>query len=205
MVKNNYSQFDLCSEDFLIENLKINLHGIHNVMNATAAISIALKLQVSVKKILNALKSFKGIERRFSYKINNDSLVLIDDYAHHPEEIKQVYNTLKSIYPGEKILVVFQPHLYSRTRDLLNEFAAELSKFDAILLLDIYPARENPIEGISSNILLDKIDSNVKFLCSKSEVSNHIKNIGHRVNITLGAGDIANEVDNIKNELEYAI
>jgi len=205
IVKNNYSQFDLCFEGFLIENLKINLHGVHNIMNATAAISIALELRVSVKKILNALKSFKGIERRFTYKINNNSLVLIDDYAHHPEEIKQVYNTLKSIYPGEKILVVFQPHLYSRTRDLLNEFAAELSKFDAILLLDIYPARENPIEGISSNILLDKIDSNVKFLCSKSEVSNHIKNIGLRVNITLGAGDIANEVDNIKNELEYAI
>ena len=203
--KKNYSQFDLCFDNSLIENLKINMCGIHNVMNATAAISIALKLQVSVKKILKALKSFKGIERRFSYKINKDSLVLIDDYAHHPEEINQVYKTLRSIYPGEKILVVFQPHLYSRTRDLLNEFAVELSKFYAVLLLDIYPARENPIEGISSNILLDKIDSQVKFLCSKSEVSNYIKNLGLRVNITLGAGDIANEVDNIKNELEYAV
>ena len=167
--KKNYSQFDLCFDNSLIENLKINMCGIHNVMNATAAISIALKLQVSLKKILKALKSFKGIERRFSYKINKDSLVLIDDYAHHPEEINQVYKTLRSIYPGEKILVVFQPHLYSRTRDLLNEFADVLSEFDAIILLDIYPAREEPISGVSSEILLQKLNQIIN-TCQRNRI-----------------------------------
>ena len=132
-------------------------------------------------------------------------MVLIDDYAHHPEEIKQVYNTLKLIYPNDNLLVVFQPHLYSRTRDMLDKFAEELSKFDAVILLEIYAARENPIEGISSDVLLKRIKSKYKFLSEKSELSSLIKDIGFKINITLGAGDIANEVEQIKNELEYAI
>ena len=145
----SFSQFDLCFNGGIFENLKIHLQGLHNVMNSVAAVSIAIELGISDKKILDALRSFKGIERRFSYKIDNETMVLIDDYAHHPEEIKQVYKTLKLIYPNDNLLVVFQPHLYSRTRDMLDEFAKELSKFDAVILLEIYAARENPIDGIS--------------------------------------------------------
>ena len=201
----SFSQFDLCFNGDIFENLKIHLQGLHNVMNSVAAVSIAIELGISDKKILDALRSFKGIERRFSYKIDNETMVLIDDYAHHPEEIKQVHKTLKLIYPNDNLLVVFQPHLYSRTRDMLDEFAKELSKFDAVILLEIYAARENPIKGISSDILLKKIQSKYKFLSEKSELSSLIKDIGFKVNITLGAGDIADEVEQIKSELEYAI
>ena len=193
------------SNDTEIKNVKIQLPGFHNIMNTVAAISIALEVGISENIILNALNSFRGVERRFSYNINNESIILIDDYAHHPEEIKQVHSTLKLIYPKEELLVVFQPHLFSRTRDLMNEFATELSKFDAVILLEIYPAREEPIDGVNSKLLLSKIDSEYKVLCSKSEISNKIKNIGFKVNITLGAGDIADEVQQIKQDLEYAI
>ena len=200
-----FSQFDMQSNDTEIKNVKIQLPGFHNIMNTVAAISIALEVGISENIILNALNSFRGVERRFSYNINNESIILIDDYAHHPEEIKQVHSTLKLIYPKEELLVVFQPHLFSRTRDLMNEFATELSKFDAVILLEIYPAREEPIDGVNSKLLLSKIDSEYKVLCSKSEISNKIKNIGFKVNITLGAGDIADEVQQIKQDLEYAI
>tara|TARA_B100000575_G_C23138188_1_gene661745 strand:- start:217 stop:1569 length:1353 start_codon:yes stop_codon:yes gene_type:complete len=203
--KKNFTQFDLHFKDFKIKNIKIKLQGDYNIMNTTAAISIALKLEVSVQNILNALESFKGVKRRFSYKIDKESIVLIDDYAHHPEEIKQVFNTLKSIYPNDNLLAVFQPHLFSRTRDLLDEFAFELSKFDAVILLEIYAAREEPIEGVNSKKLLNKISSKYKILCDKSQLSHHIKKIGFKVNVTLGAGDIANEVEQIKNDLVYAI
>jgi len=201
----SFSQFDLHFNGCRLENLKIKLQGVHNVMNSVAAVSIALKLGVLEKQIFNALDSFDGIERRFSYKIDNENIVLIDDYAHHPEEIKQVFKTLKSIYPNERLLVVFQPHLFSRTRDLLDEFADVLSEFDAVILLDIYPAREEPISGVSSEILLKKIKSNNKYLSKKSDLSDMIKNIGYKVNVTLGAGDIGQEVEQIKNRLEYAV
>ena len=201
----SFSQFDLHYNGCRLENLKIKLQGVHNVMNSVAAVSIALKLGVLEKQIFNALDSFDGIERRFSYKIDNENIVLIDDYAHHPEEIKQVFKTLKSIYPNERLLVVFQPHLFSRTRDLLDEFANVLSEFDAVILLDIYPAREEPISGVSSEILLQKIKSNNKYLSKKSDLSDMIKNIGYKVNVTLGAGDIGKEVEQIKNQLEYAV
>ena len=201
----SFSQFDLHFNGIRLENLKIKLQGVHNVMNSVAAVSIALKLGVPEKQIFNALDSFDGIERRFSYKIDNENIVLIDDYAHHPEEIKQVFKTLKSIYPNEHLLVVFQPHLFSRTRDLLDEFADVLSEFDAVILLDIYPAREEPISGVSSEILLQKIKSNNKYLSKKSDLSDMIKNIGYKVNVTLGAGDIGKEVEQIKSELEYAV
>ena len=201
----NFSQFDLHFNGSRLENLKIKLQGIHNVMNSVAAVSIALKLGVTEKQISHALGSFDGIERRFSYKIDNENIVLIDDYAHHPEEIKQVFKTLKSIYPNEHLLVVFQPHLFSRTRDLLDEFANVLSEFDAVILLDIYPAREEPISGVSSEILLQKIKSNNKYLSKKSDLGDMIKNIGYKVNVTLGAGDIGKEVEQIKSELEYAV
>ena len=202
--KSRLSTFNFQSNTWSINNLKLPLTGHHNVLNATAAIALALEIGVSENQIISSLLSFKGIKRRFSYQIDSDDIIYIDDYAHHPEEINKVYQSLKSIYPEDKFLVVFQPHLYTRTRDLINDFAQSLSQFDAVILLEIYPAREVPIEGINSAWLLEKIYSDNKIICKKSEISGFIKKIGHKVNITLGAGDIANEVEHIKQELIYA-
>ena len=174
-------------------------------MNATAAIALALEVRVSKNEIVDSLNTFMGIKRRFSYQIDNENIIYIDDYAHHPEEINNVFDSLKNIYPNDKLLVIFQPHLYSRTRDLVNEFAQSLSQFDAVILLEIYPAREIAIEGVSSSWLLEKIKCDNKMISMKSDISNYIKKIGYKVNITLGAGDIANEVEHIKKDLEYAI
>ena len=202
--KSELSIFDFKSKKSTIENIKLPLTGHYNVLNATCAIALALELGISENQIISSLISFKGIKRRFSYQIDNENIIYIDDYAHHPEEINKVFDSLKNIYPNDKLTVIFQPHLYSRTRDLAEDFATALSQFDAVILLEIYPAREIPIKGISSEWLLEKIDSNHKTISRKSDISDHIKNIGYRVNITLGAGDIANEVEQIKQELEYA-
>ena len=202
--KSELSIFDFESKKSTIENIKLPLTGHYNVLNATCAIALALELGISENQIISSLISFKGIKRRFSYQIDNENIIYIDDYAHHPEEINKVFDSLKNIYPNDKLTVIFQPHLYSRTRDLAEDFATALSQFDAVILLEIYPAREIPIKGISSEWLLEKIDSNYKTISRKSDISDHIKNIGYRVNITLGAGDIANEVEHIKQELEYA-
>ena len=202
---NKSSIFDLHLNDRKIENVEIGLPGLHNIMNTVAAISIALEVGIAENIILRALTTFKGVNRRFSYRIDEDSLVLIDDYAHHPKEINNIYLTLKSIYPKDELLVIFQPHLFTRTRDLLNDFAAQLSKFDAVILLEIYAAREESILGINSNLLLSKISLQNKFLCDKSDISSLIKSIGFKVNVILGAGDISNEVEQIKKDLHYAI
>ena len=197
--------FDLKTPNSILRNFRFHLPGSHNLNNAVAALAMALEFGCTKEKLQKGLNSYRGVKRRFSYKIKEQSFVFIDDYAHHPEEIKQVFKTLKSIYPNEHLLVVFQPHLFSRTRDLLNEFADVLSEFDAVILLDIYPAREEPISGVSSEILLQKIKSNNKYLSKKSDLSDMIKNIGYKVNVTLGAGDIGKEVEQIKNRLEYAV
>lgn len=201
----NTSKFNFIHKNNNVINVKLSLTGNHNIINASAAIAIALELGVSENEIIDALKTFEGIKRRFSFHLNTKKNILIDDYAHHPEEINQIYISLSNIFPEEKISVVFQPHLYSRTRDLINEFAYELSKFDSVILLDIYPAREEPIKEVNSQILLDKIDTEFKILSKKSDISKNLKRIGNRVNITLGAGDISKEIIKIKNELEYEI
>ena len=203
--KKGLSIFDFEYNSLNIKNIKLPLTGFHNVLNATAAIALALEIRVHKNEIIDALNNFTGIKRRFSYQIDNKNIIYIDDYAHHPEEINNVFDSLKNIYPNDKLLVVFQPHLYSRTRDLVNEFAQSLSQFDAVILLEIYPAREIAIEGVNSSWLLEKIKCDHKMICVKSDISNYIKKIGYKVNITLGAGDIANEVEHIKKDLEYAI
>ena len=204
-VKEGASLFDIKFKSSYFKDLLLPMIGMHNVLNATAAISIANQLGIKWENIFSSIASFKGVERRLSFKIISEKIVYIDDYAHHPEEIIQTYLSLKDTYPNERILVVFQPHLFSRTKDLIEEFAVALSNFDAVILLEIYPAREQPIEGVNSNLLLSKIDSDFKIISSKSEISKYIKKVGCKINITMGAGDISNEVEKIKEELAYEI
>ena len=195
------SLFDIKFKSIYFRDILLPMIGMHNVLNATAAISIANQLGIKWDNIISSIASFKGVERRLSFKIISEKIVYIDDYAHHPEEIIQIYLSLRDTYPNEKILVVFQPHLFSRTKDLIEEFAKALSNFDAVILLEIYPAREQPIKGVNSHLLLSKINSDFKMITTKSEISKHIKKVGYKINITMGAGDISNEVEKIKKEL----
>jgi len=145
--------------------------------------------------------SFKGIERRFSYKIKEDDFVLIDDYAHHPTEINVVADAVREMYPGKKIVAVFQPHLYSRTNDFSEDFALALERFDSVLLLDIYPARELPMEGVTSEWLLSKINMESKQLVSKENLLKAIKKEAADVLVMMGAGDISVEIKKVVKAL----
>ncbi len=204
VIKGN-SLFDIKFKSSYFKDILLPMIGMHNVLNATAAISIAIQLGIKWENIISSIASFEGVERRLSFKIISEKIVYIDDYAHHPEEIVQIYFSLRDTYPNEKILVVFQPHLFSRTKDLIEEFATALSNFDAVILLEIYPAREQPIKGVNSHLLLSKINSDFKMISTKSEISKHIKKIGYKINVTMGAGDISNEVEKIKKELAYEV
>lgn len=203
-VENGAYRFDLQTPTGRIENLLFHLPGTHNLSNAVAAMAMALEFGCAAVDLRNALKTYKGVKRRFTYQIKTDDFVFIDDYAHHPTELNAVYQAVKEMYPTEKVSVVFQPHLFSRTKDFVDDFAASLSQFDAVFLLEIYPARELPISGVTSRWLLEKIKSPVKKLISKSQIVSEIKNIGHPIFITLGAGDIGVEVSKLKEKLSYA-
>lgn len=203
-IENGAYVFDVKTPDKTIENLKFNLPGRHNLSNALIALAMAVEFGCSPYSLASALSSFKGVKRRFTYQIKTDKLIFIDDYAHHPEEINAVYQTLCEMYPNRKTLVIFQPHLYSRTRYFVDEFAKNLSQFDSILLLDIYPARELPIDGVTSQWLLSKINNKNKKLILKSEIVSEIKKNKAQIILTLGAGDIGVEVEHIKQELDFA-
>jgi UDP-N-acetylmuramate--alanine ligase len=193
--------FDVTTPDDKIKDIELNLPGRHNVLNAVAALAMANFYGVSLDKIKSAIKSFKGVQRRFSYKIKTDNLVLIDDYAHHPTEINAVINSVRELYPTKKVLGIFQPHLFSRTKDFADDFAKSLSKFDEIILLDIYPARELPIEGITSDWLLEKMDNPAKKLVSKENLIKNILQSEAEIIVIIGAGDIGEMVENVKNQL----
>ncbi|MEX6627073.1 UDP-N-acetylmuramate--L-alanine ligase [Tenacibaculum salmonis] len=193
--------FDVKTPTAIIKNIEFNLPGKHNMMNALAALAMADVYGIPLEDIKNQLKTFKGVQRRFSYKIKTENVVLIDDYAHHPTEINAVADSVREMYPNEKVLAVFQPHLFSRTKDFSDDFAKALSRFDELLLLDIYPARELPIKGITSSWLLDKVKVNNKMLVSKDKVSDQILKSVSKVVVILGAGDIGLLVDNIKDKL----
>ncbi|MDP3359244.1 MAG: UDP-N-acetylmuramate--L-alanine ligase [Lutibacter sp.] len=195
--------FDVKTPTEIIENIKINLPGKHNVLNAVAALAMANIFGVSLQVIAEALLTFKGIERRFSYKIKTENLVLIDDYAHHPTEINAVVDSVREMYPTKKIAGIFQPHLYSRTRDFIDDFAASLSRFDALILLDIYPARELPVEGVTSAWLLDKITIEEKQISSKKNLVKNVLSLDSQVIVMIGAGDIGEQVEVIKNALNH--
>ena len=174
--------------------------GDHNAFNAMVAFMIAISLDIEPNCIIKSLKSFPGIMRRFSIELYEPK-IFIDDYAHHPNEINSVYNSLKILYPNKKKLVIFQPHLFSRTKDFMNEFAKSLEKFDKIALLDIYPAREKPIEGISSRSLLEKINNTNKVLLDKNDIGDLLSNDDHELVISMGAGDIGELVESIKQTI----
>lgn len=189
-VENGSYVFDIQTPFEFYKNIEINIPGRHNVLNTVVALAMANSYGVSLTTIAKALKSFKGIHRRFNYKIKTEHLVLIDDYAHHPTEINAVADAVKELFPSDKVLAIFQPHLFSRTRDFSDNFAKSLSKFDELILLDIYPAREKPIEGVTSKWLLEKVDSVNKKISSKVELIDNIKKSDAKVIVMMGAGDI---------------
>lgn len=200
-IDNGKYVFDVQTPSSEIKDIQFYLPGRHNVMNALAALAMAEVYGVSLEEIKKGLSTFKGVQRRFSYKINSDNLVLIDDYAHHPTEINAVHNSVREMYPEEKVLVVFQPHLFSRTKDFADDFANALNKFDDILLLDIYPARETPIAGITSDWLLSKIENKQKKKTQKNNLVKDIKNSDAKIIVMLGAGDIGVVIKEVTNEL----
>ena len=199
-----YYIFDVKTPNSEVSDIEFSLPGKHNIMNALAAIAMADSYGVSLESIKKSLRSFKGVERRFSYKIKTDALTLIDDYAHHPTEINVVYDSIKELYPTQKNVVIFQPHLFSRTKDFIEDFAIALAQFDEILLLDIYPAREEPIEGVSSLWLLEKILNKNKKITHKNNLVKDIKNSNASIVAMLGAGDIGKMVEDVKTELMLA-
>jgi UDP-N-acetylmuramate--alanine ligase len=193
--------FDVKTPTSEIKNIEFHLPGKHNVMNALAALAMADVYGISLEEIKESLATFKGVKRRFTYKIKTNNFVLIDDYAHHPTEIAAVQNAIKEMYPSEKVLVVFQPHLFSRTKDFIDDFAKALSKFDEVLLLDIYPARELPIPGVDAQWLLNKINNPNKKMTYQKTLLNDIEQSSATVVAMLGAGDIGVMITEITNQL----
>ena len=198
---NGRYEFDLKTPDQTLHDFKFNLPGRHNLSNAIMALAMSVEYGIPHQQLAKALASYTGVKRRFTYQIKTDDLVFIDDYAHHPEEINAVHQAVREMYPNKKVLAVFQPHLFSRTRDFADDFAKSLSQFDAVLLLDIYPARELPIEGITSEWLLTKIENKNKKLIQKTELISEIKASKATVILTIGAGDIGEQVKYIKQAL----
>jgi UDP-N-acetylmuramate--alanine ligase len=187
----------------VIDNIVCGLPGIHNVENAVAAITIALAQGVAVEHIREGVASFKGVKRRFEYCIDREDCVYIDDYAHHPTEIDALLASVKQLYPGKKVLGIFQPHLFSRTRDFAAAFAKSLSQLDELLLLDIYPARELPLPGITSAWLLEQVTAPAKTLVQKAELLDVIAKKQYDVLLTIGAGDIDRFVRPITELLQH--
>lgn len=197
--QNGFYFFDVKYFNQTIKDLTLGQPGFHNVENALAAIGAVMLNGISVASLRSGLASFKGVKRRFEYIIRSVERIFIDDYAHHPEELKACIGSVRSLYPGKKITGVFQPHLFTRTRDFYDDFAQSLSMLDQVILLDIYPAREKPIEGVSSSVLLEKIKISSKTLCEKKDLTHLIEQQNPEVLLTLGAGDIDQLVDPIRN------
>jgi len=200
-IEKGFYMFDVQTPTEIIKDLHFGLPGRHNLMNALMALAMAKTYGTTTESIAKALATFKGIQRRFSYQIKSENLVYIDDYAHHPTEINAVHQAVRELYPNEKVLAIFQPHLYSRTKDFADDFAKSLSQFDEILMLDIYPARELTIEGITSSWLLSKMENPNKKLVSKTDLIPSILESNAKIIITIGAGDIGELVPNIKKAL----
>ena len=200
-IENGTYIFDVKTPTNSIENVVFQLPGKHNIMNALSALAMADVYGLSLETIKEKLATFKGVQRRFSYKVKTDDFVLIDDYAHHPTEISAVEHSIREMYPNDKVLVVFQPHLFSRTRDFIDDFALALSKFDEVLLLDIYPAREEPISGVNSDWLLGKITNQNKKITTKTKLLSDVKKSSAKIVAMLGAGDIGVMINEVTKEL----
>lgn len=200
-IENGAYVFDVKTPETVLKDFKFNLPGRHNLSNALVALAMSIEYGVSGPQLVAALASYLGVKRRFTYQIKTDDLVFIDDYAHHPEEINAVHQAVREMYPKEKVVAVFQPHLFSRTKDFAVEFGKSLSQFDEVILLDIYPARELPIKGVTSEWLLSLIDNENKKLVSKTDLISSIKQSSAKIVLTIGAGDIGVEVAKIKKAL----
>lgn len=190
--------FDIKTPKGILKDFRFGLPGRHNLMNALMAVAMAEIYGTPTNAIAIALASFKGIRRRFSYQIKSEQLVYIDDYAHHPTEINAVHQAVRELYPGKKVLAVFQPHLFSRTNDFVDDFAKSLSAFDEVLLMDIYPARELPMEGVTSSWLMSKMTAKNQKLVSKEGLISAVLASDAPVIVTIGAGDIGEMVPTIK-------
>jgi UDP-N-acetylmuramate--alanine ligase len=211
MSKGSY-EFDVVLKDNKLDNVRLNMGGMHNVENAVAAITVASSLKIDNEKIRSAVASFKGVKRRFEYIIPPSAAggVFIDDYAHHPEELRALITGARSLFSGKKCTVIFQPHLYTRTRDHADGFAEVLDMAEEVILLPIYPARELPIEGVSSEMITARMKNKNKKVIAKEQIvdwirSDFVKSLDKepgQVLITAGAGDIDTLVEPIKSELE---
>lgn len=203
-IENGNYIFNIKTPHTVHKDLIFSLPGRHNLLNALIAFAMSLEYGCDYQKLSQALATYKGVKRRFTYHIKTENLVFIDDYAHHPEEINAVYQAIRELYPSKKVLAIFQPHLYTRTRDFGDDFATSLAQFDQVYLLDIYPARELPITGITSKWLLEKINNNNKKLVEKKELVSQIRKSLAQIIVTIGAGDISDQVKHIKKELSIA-
>jgi UDP-N-acetylmuramate--alanine ligase len=189
-VENGAYHYSIISENGKMENVTLGLPGRHNIENSLAAVAIAQSVGIDNEKIKKSLASFRGVKRRFETIVKNDKVIFIDDYAHHPEELKACISSAKELYPAKKLTGIFQPHLFSRTKDFATEFAHSLDLLDEIILLDIYPARELPMEGVTSELLLGKMKKSNKRILSKENCLKYINENRPEVLLTMGAGDI---------------
>lgn len=202
-IENALTKFSLVTKEGLgLGEFEMRLYGKHNVMNAMAAIMACFQLKIDMKDIREGLATFKGVQRRFDIRYKDDEVCYIDDYAHHPEEIKASLSAVREIFPTKELTLVFQPHLFTRTRDFMDEFADALSQADRLILMEIYPAREKPISGITSSVLLDKISCKQKQICQKDELLDVIQGSRPELLVTMGAGDIDRFVPSIEMLLQ---
>jgi UDP-N-acetylmuramate--alanine ligase len=197
-MENGSYLFDAVIRSRTIRDIRLNMGGLHNVENAIAAIAVGNQLEIEEGKLKAAIASFSGVKRRFEYVVKTATDVMIDDYAHHPEELRALIISAKKLFPGKTCTVVFQPHLYSRTNDLADGFAEVLSLADETILLPIYPARELPMHGVSSKMILDRMSNEKKSIKEKDELLRWIKENRTELLITSGAGDIDTLVEPIK-------
>ena len=194
---------DFVAPDTRINDIQLGVPVSINIENGVAAMALAHLNGVTDEEIRQGMNSFRGVDRRFDFKIKNDQVVFLSDYAHHPSEIKQSVLSIRELYKDKKITAIFQPHLYTRTRDFYQDFADSLSLLDEVILTDIYPARETPIPGVTSKLIYDNLRPGIeKSMCKKEQILNILKDKNIEVLITLGAGDIDNYVPEIKKELE---
>ncbi len=200
-MNNGSYQFDVLMQYWELKDVVLNMGGMHNIENMIAAISVAHYLEIDNDKIRDAVADFRGVKRRFEYILKNDEQVMVDDYAHHPEELRALLSGAKELFPDKRCTVIFQPHLYSRTKDFVDGFAETLDLADEVILLPIYPARELPVAGVDSEMILNKMKSNNKMVLDKTELLEWIKNNKTELLITAGAGDIDTLVEPIKNIL----
>jgi UDP-N-acetylmuramate--alanine ligase len=198
-MNNGSYQFDLITKKWKLHEVILNMGGMHNIENMIAAIAVAHSLKIEDEKIKAAVSSYKGVKRRFEYIIKNETQIFIDDYAHHPDELKALLTGAKKLFPDKKCTIIFQPHLFSRTKDFADGFAESLNMADEIILLPVYPARELPMEGVNSEMILNKMTIANKRVLSKREILGWIKNNKTALLITAGAGDIDTLVEPIKN------